>query len=327
MNVHVEASDHSIPPAVEEAIDWKVLLDSGEATEQDQRDFVSWLRSSPSNEAAWLDLSSSLTPFGAARRLQPAGPGSFTEAAMKRAVGRRKAMFALAGLAVTGSAAAVISDRYIPIGALTADQFTRTGENKTIMLADGSEMTLGARTAVDLDIGSGRRLIALREGEAMVRSQPAATPLTARAGFLTLQADDGSFVLRRRNDRTSITAIDQAVRVFSEGLQPITLAAGQSITQTGGQVFVRPAELKLETAWVNGLLVVDDHPLAFVVNSLRPYFVGVIRLDPTVASTRVTGVFPLTDPQAAIDMIGKTLNLSVKRTAGYWVSIGPAVGV
>lgn len=326
MNVHVEANDHSIPPSVEEAIDWKVLLDSGEATEQDQRDFVDWLRRAPANEAAWLDLSSSLTAFGAARRLH-VGQGSFTEAALKRAVGRRKAMLALVGLAVTGSAASVISDRFIPLGALTADQVTRTGENKTIVLADGSEMTLGARTAVDLDMSAGRRMIALREGDALVRSRPAAMPLTARAGSLTLQADNGSFVLRRRDGDTSITAIDQAIRVAFDGSQPMTLGPGQSITQSGGRVAVRTAELKLETAWANGLLVVDDHPLTFVVNALRPYFVGVIRLDPAVASTRVTGVFPLNDPQQALDLIGKTLNLSVTRTAGYWISIGPATGV
>lgn len=68
----------------------------------------------------------------------------------------------------------------------------------------------------------------------------------------------------------------------------------------------------------------DEAPLGSVVERLRPYFPGVIRVTDEAASLPVTGVFPLDQPLRALDALVHTLPLKISRYAGYLVLIARA---
>ncbi len=56
-----------------------------------------------------------------------------------------------------------------------------------------------------------------------------------------------------------------------------------------------------------------DDPLEHVVDALRPYSRGFVRVAPEVRDLRVQGVFPLNDPDRVFTALAETLPIRVDR--------------
>jgi transmembrane sensor len=63
--------------------------------------------------------------------------------------------------------------------------------------------------------------------------------------------------------------------------------------------------------WLSGRLNVLDEPLEKVVDALRPYSRGFVRVSPEVRDLRVQGVFPLNDPARTFAALAETLPIRV----------------
>ncbi|MNK98440.1 fec operon regulator FecR [compost metagenome] len=63
--------------------------------------------------------------------------------------------------------------------------------------------------------------------------------------------------------------------------------------------------------WLSGRLNVLDEPLENVVQALRPYSRGFVRVSPEVRDLRVQGVFPLNDPARTFAALAETLPIRV----------------
>ena len=72
------------------------------------------------------------------------------------------------------------------------------------------------------------------------------------------------------------------------------------------------------------MLTFRDAPLSEVVETLARYRSGVLRCDPTVAELRLSGTFPLEDPDAIAQVIAQTLPISLRFVTRYWVTLVPA---
>ncbi|MGY2051060.1 DUF4880 domain-containing protein, partial [Methylobacterium sp. JK268] len=149
---------------VDAAIGWMVELSSGAVTDQQRRAFERWIGADPRHEAAWLQLQEGLMPLGVAAR-QDLPRGALTAHLAGRRMDRRSVVAGLAAALGLGPAGALVADRFVPLGHLLADHVTRTGEQESVRLADGSEAVLGPRTALDVDYAAGRRALRLIEGE------------------------------------------------------------------------------------------------------------------------------------------------------------------
>ncbi|MNE40911.1 fec operon regulator FecR [compost metagenome] len=66
-----------------------------------------------------------------------------------------------------------------------------------------------------------------------------------------------------------------------------------------------------------------DEPLHAVLDALRPYQRGYIRVAPAVRDIRVQGVFPLDQPQQALAALAEALPISVERYGPWLMMIGP----
>jgi transmembrane sensor len=58
-----------------------------------------------------------------------------------------------------------------------------------------------------------------------------------------------------------------------------------------------------------------------VVDALRPYRRGIIRITPAAARLRVLGAFPLDDTSRALESLRQTLPIDVSSLGGWFVSI------
>ena len=308
-------------PQAEAAIGWMVEMTSGAMSKQQYQIFEAWLQADPRNETAWVRLQEALMPCGVAAR-QGLDRGVLTNRLVKRQHNRRTFLAGLIGTVGVGALATAVVDRFLPLSHLLADRFTLTAQHERVMLADGSELTLAPQTAVDLEYKDGLRGVRLLSGEVMIRVVSRAAPFQLNVDGIVLQTLSGTFMVETRTGTVNVSGIEGKGRV-NRGLNAAyDVARGDELVFTDGQVRRVAADLETTTAWIDGLLVAKDRTVGSIVEGLRPYFPGVIRLDPRVADMHATGVFSLKNPNDAFDALSEALGLSITRVARYWVMIG-----
>ena len=308
-----------ISTEVEEAIGWMLRLTSVKADDGDRAEHRAWLEMSPAHVAAWNTLGQSMQPLDTAKRMV------MTERKRKRSVDRRSLLRSIVGVGAVGAASAVVANRFVPIEELGADAVTRTGQVKAILLADGSTLTLAPRTAVDFDVTPAARRVRLREGQMLLTSRSdTSVPFVMTASDFTMTSAGGTFGLRWRDDVMVATAVDAPADIKVGHASRATLDAGESVVVVGDRLSTRMKASKADTSWVDGLLVCNNESLSSVVARLRPYFPGVIRVDPAIAALPVSAVLDLTDLPLTFDLIATTLKVKVRHITPYWMSIDPA---
>ncbi|KQR69958.1 FecR family protein [Rhizobium sp. Leaf341] len=308
-------------PRAEIAIEWMIEMSSGEMSESRARSFEAWLNADERNETAWIRLQEGLMPCGVAAR---AGltDGALGQRLLKKQASRRKFLTGIVGLAGTGALALATADHMLPAGALSADHFTLTAQQKQVQLADGSRLTLAPRAAVAVRFTERERVLRLFDGEILVDVAEGRQPFRVDTGALNLRSDGGTFVLHHQPARLSVTGIKGRGSVDSRPVEQI--APGLDFIFAGDRIERGTADPDVATAWTDGMLLAKDKALGTIIDELRPYFHGVIRLDPAIADMRATAVLRLADTNGSIDVLATSLNLKVRRFSHYWVSVGPA---
>jgi len=303
-----------LDPAAEQAIDWMLRLHSGASASTDAAAFAAWHAHDEANRAAWARLSERLDgPYAQVRAIDARLPGQAGEVreVLLRPPQRRR--FLLRSLAAAGllGGSAWLTDRVTPLATLTADLRTGTGERRDIRLADGSQLALNARSAVDVAFDGHTRALYLRRGELVVDVAPGDRPFLVHTRHGSARALGTRFAVREEGSRSLVAMLAHSTELLAANGHRLRLEEGESAVLDGNgiaRLSLRPASLG---AWTGGLLVADDLPLAEVVERLRPYCRGLLRLAPNAAGLRVQGVFPLDDPARSFTALAETLPLKV----------------
>jgi transmembrane sensor len=213
---------------------------------------------------------------------------------------------------------------------LDADYRTGIGETREVVLKDGSRIHLDARSAVALDYGPARRTVRLIAGQAFFDVAPVpARPFVVPAEGLTVTVTATGFAVGSGGADTSVAVQLGSVEVAMErpGGGIVRLAPGHRLTlaHATGTVTrsrVPPADV---AAWREGRLVVDGMPLAELAARLGRYHRGVIWVrSEGLAERRITGVFNLTDPVAALRAAAATQGAEVMAFTPYLLVVtGP----
>ncbi len=110
-----------------------------------------------------------------------------------------------------------------------------------------------------------------------------------------------------------MVALNGALEIDGQHGERLQLAAGHEVHYDRAGFGPVQASSSGATAWVDGFLQVRDRPLAEVIDALRPYHNGVLRLDPAVAGLRVSGLYRLDNPQQILDTLARTLPIHITR--------------
>ena len=304
-------------PAAEQAVAWMVRLRSGRDDARQQALFQQWLGDDPANVHAWEQLQRGLGEhFEVVRR----APGALRDTLLQPEVGRRDVLRAMAGLSVLGGSLwfAASSDTG---QALTADLRTGTGERRSLTLADGSRLTLNADSAVDLAFSGSHRLVRLRRGGLVVQvAADPSRPFIVRSEQGDVRALGTRFLVEQLADATRVVVLEHAVRASLPNGTELDLAEGQAALLHAQRIEPLAAGQAYRADWVQGHLSVLDEPLALVIDALRPYRPGFVRVSPQVRNLRVQGVFPLDDSERTLAALEETMPISVKRY-GAWLTL------
>ncbi|MGE0800875.1 MAG: FecR domain-containing protein [Lautropia sp.] len=322
-------------PVREAAIAWQVTLWSGEATADELAGLEHWRRQNPLHEQAWQRMQS------VGRRLQ-AVPAPLAVAALrapapkwgpKRPPGSRSRRLVLAlGLAGTAGLILRAGPAVPPFWAsLRADASTRHGERRELRLPDGGMLTLDTDTAVTLRYNERQRRVILHGGRILADTAPdlpgadrAARPFVVETADGEVQASGGRFSVGRLGEASCAEVYDGAVEVRCPAIgRVLRLRRGEQVRfDAAGPGPVEPSSPG-EAAWARGLLVAERKRLGELLEELRRYRGGVLRWDPAVADLRVSGVYPLDDPDRVLSAIAAILPVRLTYRTRWWVSVGP----
>jgi transmembrane sensor len=184
---------------------------------------------------------------------------------------------------------------------------TGVAQHRTVRLEDGSEVFLGARTALWVTFTRQGRTVILDRGEALfdVARDPQ-RPFVVRAGHGIITAVGTSFSVQRDREHVEVTVAEGVVRVephrvdedsrasSQERSLVATLSGGQQVSydeQGEGPVSIARVDPRLATSWREGRLQYIDEPLRSVIADVNRYSRRQLVLNgPQVDDLRFTGV-------------------------------------
>lgn len=308
---------------IEQATRWIVLLRSGHASDAERLAFQAWRARDPRHEELCLRLERTLGVFQVP--VAQGIDGSVLQRALNAPSSRRKVLQrALLGAGLMIGGGLTLSSGLPSLDSLSADISTGIGQRQTVQLDDGSELVLNARSAADVRFDEQRRLLKWRGGEGLVRVVNDRRPFIVQTDAGDLFARAAQVLVRARGAQCRVGALDAPVQIVTRGGDRLQLQAGQEVSFDRYRFGVVEAVRSGDSAWVNGLLEVRDSPLSEVIEALRPYRHGVLRLDPAIAGLRVSGLYRLDQSDMVLEALSRTLPIRVARRSDYWVTLVPA---
>jgi transmembrane sensor len=333
----------SIASITEQACHWCILLNGGNATQADQKAFGEWVARSPERIEAYIQAAR-LTKALKSRKLRwPSTPietlvreakeapaevvslfssGVVPQAKPPLRQSRRKPplMFALAATLVVALACTWVfltgSQRYA----------TAVGEQRSVVLSDGSVVTLNTSSVIQVKLTKTARIIHLVSGEALFQvAHDKARPFDVIAGNATVRAVGTQFNVERKADGATVTVVEGKVSVQndleksagknSKVSTAIPLSAGEGVT-VAPRARLQPTSVNVATAtaWTQRRLVFEHRPLGEVVDEFNRYNRQKIQIEsPELQGQEITGVFQANDPNSLLDFIAKIPGVRIER--------------
>ncbi|ENO90471.1 FecR domain-containing protein [Thauera linaloolentis] len=310
---------------LDEAADWLLLMQEGGA---DRDAFEQWRARSPEHGRAWERAEALLGKLGAlppALALPTLGrPAARGRRALLAKAGKLAVLLALLPAGWNGW-------RMLERKGLGADYRTAAGEQREILLEDGTRLTLNTATALDVHASDTARSILLRAGEILVHTghgDTAGRPLHVVTPHGIASPIGTRFSVRLDEAGTRVAVLEGQVRIA-----PAATASTQ-ILRPGEQLrFARDTSGPVTpagdnaTAWTRGMLLADDMPLGELVAELSRYRMGVIQCHEAVAALRISGAFPVgsaASTERSLAMLAGTHPLDISsRLGGLWISVDP----
>lgn len=309
--------------AVREAASWMARLWSGVATDADHAACLQWRAGNPDHERAWNRLASMESRFSEVPTAF--AHGTLVQPAMSAFASRRKVVRIL-GLFLAGGGVGYLASRSDAWQMATADH-SAVGEQRQVILPDGSTVVLNTGTAIDVVFNGRERLVILRAGEILVATSH--NPDYAGQAFLvesrqgTVQALGTRFTVRQDQSVSHVAVYEGVVEIRPRDNKAafVRLGVGQQTDFSGQSVALVTSLPDGSPAWVEGLLFARDMPLSEAVAEIARYRPGFLRCAPEVAQWRVSGVFSLKDSDRALANLTLGLPLEIQYRTRYWVTV------
>ncbi|EQM86917.1 FecR family protein [Stenotrophomonas hibiscicola] len=305
------------PRQARQALRWVIRCSAGPLPERQQRTLQRWLQADPCHALAWRQQQAFWQGLDAAGpEVLAALPGLTADREGWRPIAPRRRLPWL----LASAAAVVLVVAAAPQALLLARSDLRSSDApRVVQLEDGSTAVLDAGTALAVEFDGQRRHLRLLRGQAWFQVVHEQRPFQVEAGGGQIRDIGTAFSVSLR-DTTVVTQVSEGVVDVRPGDGSVQrLHAGQARVFRDGR-WLRPVQLEdLETMapWRRGEVVIDDQPAAQAIADLARYRrAPVWVLGGQGADLRVSGLFHLQQPEAAIDAVAAQAGLRVQRLPG-----------
>ena len=294
--------------------------EDAEAPEALKAEFAAWLAADETHRRAW-ELARRAWSVAGEAAASPAVPIHSQE--LRRSTGMIRMKYAIPAVAV---AVAILLFIFTPTLSvwLRSDVQTATAETRNLSLEDGSQIVIGADSAVARDFSGDRRQVALLRGEAWFKiARDAARSFIVTAGDTTITVTGTDFGVTMTERTLSVALARGSVDIDRPGTPKQTLHPGHhlSLDRETGSPRITKADPALMGGWRSGRLIVHGALLSDVVETIDRYYPGTITLiGRSVAKKRVTGVFNLETPEKALRSLVSPYGVSV-RNLTPWTAV------
>ncbi|CAB3625653.1 Protein FecR [Achromobacter pulmonis] len=305
------------PDVVAQAAGWLVRLeqDGSAATRQA---WQRWYEASPSHAKVWRRFA----------LLQDAVPASGDAAAAALGAidfrhARRRTLKLLAAGAGIAMGSPLLYRQAQGAGWFAAYR-SATGEQRNLALNDKVALMMNTGTALDLRQDERGLDIELHDGEIMLDTRAADSALRVLTRGGCIVPTRAHLAVRAQGPLTRV-ALDAGEAVLTtRGDLSLNLRAGDVRRFSAHRIEDEAGWAGREFAWVHGMLIADDMPLAAFLAELARYRPGLVQCDARVAALRVNGSFRLQDTDQVLEALAVTLGLRVRYRTRYWVRVEPA---
>ena len=298
--------------AAEQAARWIVRLSADDRAERDtaQAGFAAWKAADPLHASAAAGMENLLRQLSAVR--EPAGGDHRPARAALAAIAPKRPRQRLRQLAAASAVAVLLLlTGALLIGErpayLLADLRSPTGQWSTHTLADGSRLTLAGGSAVNVRFNAGERHVELVRGDILVDvAKDAQRPFFVDSGQAAIRALGTRFSVRSEDGATILSMLESKVLAQVPHHPAVVVQAGQRtrITDDGVGPLTAIDAASVQDAWRARQLVVDDLPLAEVLDELARHRPGQLHYDRAqIAGIRVAAVLPLDDTDKALQLL------------------------
>lgn len=341
----------------EEACEWFVEFRTGVPDSSRREVFHAWLQQSPAHMGAYLEattvwnVTASFVP-GAKYSIDALIAAAAEERDNVRSLSPKAATQVNSGRKPTRAryfalvaSLILIMIGFVSVGFWRSSQTytTAIGEQRSVVLKDGSIIQLNSRSRVSVRYTDHARKIELEEGQALFTvAHDSQRPFWVSAGNAAVRAVGTQFDVNRLETETVVTVLEGRVTVdpglskeafdsptstqadpslpvtttSSEPASPLVLAAGEQLRLVrSGEIRAARADVGATTAWTQRRLVFDGTPLADVVEEFNRYNARPLHLkSPHLKSFQVDGVFSSTDPDPMIRFLRSRPGIVVTET-------------
>ncbi|NHB93514.1 ferric citrate uptake sigma factor regulator FecR [Photorhabdus cinerea] len=310
---------HSRRQALKSASHWYAVLSSDQVSPLQTEKWQRWYEQHQDNQWAWQQVEN-------LRNQMLVVPGNTASHALQEThLSRRKVMKGiLLLLGVSGSWQLWCSEAG---EGLRADYCTAKGDIQHHRLRDGTLLTLNTDSAVDVRFDPLQRLVHLWYGEIAITTghNTEARLLRVQTRHAQLTALGTKFTVCQEGNTTLLSVQQHAVEVRLTGAdRKCIVHQGESLKFSATDFGKLTTTTTEDNAWTQGMLSFSDKPLSEVITTLARYRNGVLRCDPTVASLRLSGTFPIKNTDTILTIIEKTLPVKIQYITRYWVNVLPA---
>jgi transmembrane sensor len=272
-----------------EAAAWLARLRSKRYTVEDEGAFQDWLTSDPTHATAFETLNAVWEAAGPVRRdLRGKSPS------VGRVVSRRAVFGGVAAAAGLGGVLLLAESAQANV------YRTEIGEQRHVVLSDGSELFLDTNTKVSITLDKKRREAALEYGCANFRvaSDASVSFAVNLADYLVL-SNHSTFDVRRDGEDSSILMLQG--RAAIESSQPA--AASSRVLNRGERLTTFKKSVKLDKpdllpllAWQTGQAVFQNETLIQAAQEMNRYStVHLVIADPRIQDLKISGVYRVGD--------------------------------
>ncbi|WP_166425193.1 FecR domain-containing protein [Paraglaciecola sp. 20A4] len=332
-----------------EASEWIARMEQDELTALDKTELNTWLAISPEHEKQLKRLAQlwdKMSEIGERSSSQEQS----SEKQEKRTFFSHR--FAQLSYKTAAFAALVLA---IPIifylqGSLentskNGQYFTKIGEQKNIILTDGSELLLNTNSIVEVNYSRKQRNITLFQGEANFGVAPdKSRPFTVKAGTGDVRALGTNFSVRLDGNLVNVLVSHGTVRVRAKENIDGPFQADKTAYQDKNEVIVGAGnnvvfdDVKVESVeqesdksiakklyWRKGFLSFDDEPLSDVIAELSRYTnLNIVIADKSIQAMKVGGFYPIDNLETVFTTLELNLGLNVnKMSGGYYYITNP----
>jgi transmembrane sensor len=212
---------------------------------------------------------------------------------------------------------------------------TALGEQRSVLLADGSRATLNTASIIEVVLRKGRREVRLVQGEALFEvAHDAARPFVVRAGNALLKDVGTQFNVDIRSNGTTVTVVEGQVAVDSAATSESAAARAAHgvgdtvdalILRANDCVVVTPAgvgapqrgiNVAASVAWTQRQLMFEHRPLSEVAEEFNRYNKDRIDIDSAeLKRQEVTGVFDAKDPASFVAFLSSVPGVEIREGA------------